>query len=44
MGVFKMDIKTINYLINYCSNDESKILNELDKEVVFEDILNWILN
>lgn len=28
---FKMDSKTINYLINYCSNDESKILNELEK-------------
>lgn len=28
---FKMDIKTINYLINYCSNDDAKILNELEK-------------
>lgn len=44
---FKMDIKTINYLINYCSNDESKILNELEKlkaykfdtkEIIIDDI------
>lgn len=28
---FKMDMQTINYLINYCSNDDAKILNELEK-------------
>lgn len=28
---FNMDNKTINYLINYCSNDNLKILNELEK-------------
>lgn len=28
---FKMDVKTINYLINYCSSDDAKILNELEK-------------
>lgn len=28
---FKMDAATINYLIDYCSNDDAKILNELEK-------------
>lgn len=28
---YSMDNKTINYLINYCSNDLEKILNELEK-------------
>ena len=28
---FKMDNYTINYLINYCNNDNLKILNELEK-------------
>ena len=28
---YKMDSYTINYLINYCNNDNSKIMNELEK-------------
>lgn len=28
---YKMDIKTINYLIDYCGGDDCKILNELEK-------------
>ena len=28
---YKMDSKTINYFINYCLNNNEKILNELDK-------------
>lgn len=28
---YKMDSRTINYLINYCLNNNEKIINELDK-------------
>lgn len=28
---YKMDFKTIKYLINYCDNDNERVLNELDK-------------
>jgi len=28
---YKMDFKTIKYLINYCDNDNERILNELEK-------------
>jgi len=44
---YKMDFKTIKYLINYCDNDNERVLNELDKlkcykmqekEITIEDI------
>jgi len=31
LGDFKMDFKTIKYLIDYCDNDNERILNEVDK-------------
>ena len=31
LGEFKMDSKTINYLISYCLNNNEKIINELEK-------------
>ena len=33
---YSMDNRTINYLINYCSNDMEKILNELEKLKCFK--------
>ena len=33
---FSMDNRTINYFINYCSNDLEKILNELEKLKCFK--------
>ena len=33
---YSMDNKTINYLINYCSNDIERILNELEKLKCFK--------
>ena len=44
---YRMDFKTIKYLINYCDNDNERILNELEKlkcyklqekEITVEDI------
>jgi len=31
LGDFKMDFKTTKYLIDYCDNDNERILNEVDK-------------
>ena len=31
LGEFKMDSKTINYLVSYCLNNNEKIVNELEK-------------
>ncbi len=33
---FKMDNYTINYLIEYCGNDNEKIINELDKLMLYK--------
>lgn len=33
---FKMDNYTINYLIEYCGNDNEKIINELDKLMIYK--------
>lgn len=49
---YKMDIKTIRYLINYCDNDNERIINELeklkcykleDKEITIDDINTAVL-
>ena len=49
---YKMDYKTIKYLINYCDNDNERILNELeklkcykldDKTITMEDINNIVI-
>ena len=49
---YKIDNYTINYLINYCNNDNNKILNELEKlksyklkekEITKEDIDNIVM-
>lgn len=49
---YKMDYKTIKYLIDYCDNDNERILNELeklkcykldDKTITMEDINNIVI-
>ena len=49
---YKMDYKTIKYLIDYCVNDNERILNELeklkcykldDKTITMEDINNIVI-
>lgn len=49
---YKMDFKTIKYLINYCDNDNERILNELEKlkcykmlekEITIDDINETVI-
>lgn len=49
---YKMDFKTIRYLIDYCDNDNERILNELEKlkcykmdekEIIIEDIKEVVI-
>jgi len=33
---YKIDVKTVNYLINYLNNDNYRIINELDKLKIYK--------
>ena len=42
LGEFKMDDRTIDYLISYLNNDNTKILNEINKLKLYKDTDNVI--
>jgi len=36
LGDYKMDVKTINFLISYCGNQQEKILKEIEKLKIYK--------